>query len=107
MNTRDEARRLLDRTKVFLRPLKDGVVRTYEVSSLKLEVSGLKRQLDDVSRELGRRAVEALRLRGTLSADEVSGVLRRVDEVEDRIAQKERQIAEIERADGAGATDGT
>ena len=102
MDTRDEARSLLERTKNFLRPLKEGVVRTYEVSSLKLEVAGLKRSLDDVSRELGQRAVEALRQRGTLSADEVSGILRRVDEVEDRIAQKERQIAEIEREEPSG-----
>ena len=100
-STRDEARRLFDKTRDLLRPIKDGVVRTVEVSSLGLEINRLKRSLDDACRDLGRRAVQALREEGTLRADEVSALLRRIDEVEDRIAEKERQIAEIEREDAA------
>jgi hypothetical protein len=99
MELADKARRLLDRAKIAMKPVTEGVVRTYDVSRLKLEITGLKRSLDDVSRELGRRSVEALRERGTLSADAVSAILRRFDEIEDRIAQKERQIAELERED--------
>ena len=99
MDTKEEARKLLDRTMGLLRPVRDGVVRTYEVSSLKLEIAGLKRSLDDASRDLGRRAIETLRQQGTLSVDEVSPLLRRVDDLEDRVAQKERRIADIERAE--------
>ena len=103
MDIREEARRLLERTKGSLRPLGQGIRRTYEVSSLKLEIAGLRRSLDDVARELGRRALDTLRQQGTLSADEVAGILRRVDDIEDRIAEKEREIQEIERQEGAEA----
>lgn len=97
MATRDEARRLLDRTRDFLRPLQQGVRRTYEVSQLRLEMASLRRSLDHVCRDLGRQALSALRQHGTLSASDVAALLRRADELEDQIAAKERQVGELER----------
>lgn len=91
----------------MLRPAWKAVVRSYDVARLKLDVAGLERTRDDVCRELGRQAAGALRRHGTLSADEVAGILRRFDDVEDRIAQKACRIAEIEREDAPERGDAT
>ena len=99
MDAREQAMKFLDRTREMLRPLQAGVRRTYEVSTLKIEIAGLRRSLDDVARELGRRAIDVLREHGQLSTDDVSALLRRVDDLEDRVAQKERAIADVERED--------
>jgi hypothetical protein len=105
MDTDGSERSFLDRTRDFLRPLKDGVVRSYEVAALNKQVWSLRRELDAVTRDVGRQAIESLRQQGTLSADVVATLLRRVDDLEDRIAQKQRQIAEIEREDRQDAAD--
>ena len=96
MNSPDEARTLLDRTRDFLRPLQRGVRRTYTTSQLKLEMASLRRSLDQVARDLGRQAFVSLRQHGTLSAADVAALLRRADDLEDQIAAKERQVAELE-----------
>ena len=103
---RDEARKLLDRTISFLKdvgtPLKDGMRRTYEISALKLEMSGLRRGIDDGYRDLGRQAYELLKGQEELRAKDVVGVLSRLERLEQHVAEKERLVAELEkeRADG-------
>ena len=76
---------------------RDGVQQAYHVGTLKLDIASLRRSLDDVVRDVGRTAVDAIREKGTLSADQVAPLLRRVDDLEDQIAEKERRIADLER----------
>jgi len=105
MTSPPENHDLIGRTVDFLRrageAAKDGVVRNYQRSTLKLEVSSLRRSLEDVTRDIGREAIDVLRESGTLSTERVAPLLRRVDELEDSIAAKERQIADIERDEAA------
>jgi transposase len=105
MTSPPESHDLIGRTVDFLRrageAAKDGVVRNYQRSTLKLEVGSLRRSLEDVTRDIGRQAIDVLRESGTLSTERVAPLLRRVDELEDLIAAKERQIADIERDEAA------
>jgi len=74
----------------------DLVQRNYQRATMKVDLAALRRTLDGVSRDLGRVAVDRLRERGQLSAEEVSHLLRRVDDLEDQIAAKERLLADLE-----------
>lgn len=76
---------------------RDGVQQAYHVGTLKLDIASLRRSLDDVVRDVGRTAVDAIREKGSLTADQVAPLLRRVDDLEDQIAEKERRIADLER----------
>lgn len=80
----------------------DLVQRNYQRATMKVDLAALRRTLDGVSRDLGRVAVDRLRERGQLAAEEVSHLLRRVDDLEDQIAAKERLLGDLEKEDGAG-----
>jgi transposase len=95
----DDAKRMFDKTLDLLRSatseVKEGLKRTYDEGMLRHEVKGVKGSLDDVTRELGRKALETLRAGGQLTSEAVAPLLRRIDDLEDQIATKERQLAEL------------
>lgn len=73
------------------------VDRNVRRASLKVEMATLRRQLDEVARDVGRIAVDRLRERGQVVPDDVAHLLRRTDELEDRIASAERRLIDLER----------
>lgn len=85
----------------------DMVSRNVQKATLKVELGALRRSLDDVARDIGRVAVDRLRESGQLTADEVSHLLRRVDELDDQVAAKEKLVADIETQESAPGTSGT
>jgi hypothetical protein len=86
----------LDTVKKASEAGKDLVQRNYHRATIKVDLASLRRSLDDVNRDIGRIAVDRLRERGTLAVEEVAHLLRRVDELEDQVAQKEKLLADIE-----------
>jgi hypothetical protein len=107
-DARDEARKLIDRSLTFLRSvsgrIEEGVKRTYEASTLRIEISGLRRSLDEALRDLGRRVYDLVQHQGTLTAEEIQVAVGRVRHLEEAIADKERRIAKLE-AEAAAPTD--
>ena len=101
MDSPHDARRLLDRTKDFLSSLGRGLGRILQVSRLRVEMAALRRSLDRVTRDVGRKALESLRKSGTMSAADVAALLRRADDLDDQLAAKGRRIADLEREDAA------
>ena|SRR5688572_30606539 len=99
----DDAKRMLDKTLGLLRSatseVKEGLRRTYDEGMVRHEITGLRRSLDDVTRELGRKALETLRSGAQLTSEAATDLLRRIDDLEDRIATKERHLADLERDD--------
>jgi hypothetical protein len=75
---------------------RDGVQHAYHFGTLKLDLASLRRTHDDVVKDLGRSAVDALRERGTLTSEQVRPLLGRLEELEKQIAEKERQVADLE-----------
>jgi len=101
----DDPRRLFDKTFDLLKSagneVKEGLRRTVEATAVRADLLRLRGQLSDVTKEVGRKAIDVLRLGGPLSAEDVSSLLRKVDDLEDRIAAKERQLGEIEQDEGS------
>jgi hypothetical protein len=100
----DDAKRWLDRTldtaKKAAEAGKDMVQRNFSRATLKVDLGSLRRSLDDVHRDIGRVAVERIRAAGSLAATDVGHLLRRRDEIEAKIAEKEREIADLETTGG-------
>jgi hypothetical protein len=101
MDTSDDPKRLLDKTVQLLKAAgtqaKEGLRRTYEVATIKHELGALRDDRDDALRELGKRTLETVRGGRAVAADDVASAVRRIDDLEERIAAKQRQIEALER----------
>ena len=78
----------------------DLVQRNVRQASLRVDLSALRKSLELAHRDVGRLAVERLRADGKVTPDAVAHLLRRVDELEDQIASKERELADVESEQG-------
>lgn len=96
----EEARRVWDKAVGYLKTVPgkvdETVRRTAETSVLRMEIVGQRRDLEQALRELGRRVYDLVKLQGEVSADEIRLAVERVTVHEDRIAEKERRIADLE-----------
>lgn len=79
---------------------KDLVQRNYRRAAVKVDLAALRRSLDDISRDVGRIAIDRLRERGQVTVADVAHLLRRVDELEDQVAVQERLLVDLESDDG-------
>jgi hypothetical protein len=97
----DDPKRLLDKTVQLLKAAgtqaKDGLRRTYEVATFNRELSLLRRDREEALLDLGRRTLETVRAGGSVQGADVAPTVRRIDDLDERIAAKQRQIDDLER----------
>ena len=80
----------------LLEKLRDRVVHWSLIGKRKLDRTGTRRGLDDALRELGRRYRALVRAGQLQVPAELAGAMEAVAGLEGRLAEQEREIAELE-----------